>query len=274
MREAGQPAFRVRGFEKTNIVRVIPVIVLILLFASPLAVQAQIVSPGDGTSITARLSADKLADIQDGNYSAGDRIAFSLENFGDRVLLRFDGSPEIFALLSDRVALGGRALKYDTGATALHESVWGGLTIYTETAPGGLPATRTGDFAVPPRLSVSRADLETALRDEAAHLAYTQQVNLRFTATMGNDAARAEAFNALSNVDAGIARITANPAGRTAVAKRIQTVKLTEARKPEVSVAGRVLTVTFAPAQGPTGRPSSRAIAAALGKYLSVSDGD
>ena len=179
---------------------------MFLLFASPLAAQAQIVSPGDGTSITARLSADKLADIQDGSYSAGESIVFSLENFGDRVLLRFDGSPEVFVLQADRVALGGRALKYDTGATALHESVWGGLTLYTETAPGGLPATRTGDFAAPPRPSVSRADLEAALRDEGAHLAYTQQVNLHFTTTIGNDAARAAAFDALSNLDAGIAR--------------------------------------------------------------------
>jgi len=34
--------------------------------------------------------------------------------------------------------------KYDTGATALRVSVWGGLTLYTQDAPQGLPATYQG----------------------------------------------------------------------------------------------------------------------------------
>ncbi len=74
--------------------------------------------------------------------------------YGDKYLLRFDGGPENFVLYGDRVALGGRELKYDTGALALKISVWGGVTLYTQEAPGGLPATRTGDATMPPKLTV------------------------------------------------------------------------------------------------------------------------
>ena len=100
--------------------------------------------------MAARLSAEKVGDVEAGSYSAGDNIAFSLDSYGDKYLLRFAGGPEAFVLSGDRVALGGRVLKYDTGATALRISVWGGMTLYTQEAPGGLPATRTGDAVSSP----------------------------------------------------------------------------------------------------------------------------
>lgn len=224
--------------------------------------------------MSARLSADRAAEVEPGSYTASDNIGFALEAYGSKYLLHMDGNPEIFALQLDRVALGGRVLKYDTGATAIRVSVWGGMTLYTDYAPGGLPATRTGDYMAPPHPAVSVADLETALRDEAAHLAYTQKLNLRFTAPLGEDSVRAASFDALANIDAGIERILANPIGRAAISRRIQTVRLTPGSRPGVSLSGRILTVMLAPKQGPAGRPSSRAIAVALGKVLAVPETD
>jgi hypothetical protein len=261
------------GLKKISTVRARPAIAMLFLLAAHVAAEAQAPAP-PGDPMAARLSADKVAEVETGVYSAGDNIGFSLDLAGGKYLLRFDGNPETFALQADRVALGGRVLKYDTGATALRVSVWGGLTLYPDYAPGGLPATRTGDLSAPAAPTVSAADLETALRDEASHLAYVQHVTVRFSAPIAGDVARTQAFDALTNIDGGIGRLVASPPGRAAFAKRIQTIKLAEGDHPAVSLSGRVLTVVFVPDLGAAGRPSSRAIAVALGKFLSVPETD
>ena len=187
--------------------------------------------------MAARLSAEKVGDVEAGNYSAGDDINFTILPYGDKYLLRFDDSPENFVLYGDRVALGGRVLKYDTGAMALQVSVWGGVTLYTEQAPGGLPATRTGDATAPPRLAVSAANLAAALADEGSHLAYVQQMKLHFSADASilknDDDARANAFDTLVNSAMGIERVIATPAGRSAFARRFDAVRIVEGDKPD-----------------------------------------
>ena len=228
--------------------------------------------PAPGDAMAARLSAEKTGDIAAGSYSAGDS-GFSLQPYGDKFLLRFDDSPETFVLGVDRVALGGRELKYDTGATAIRISVWGGMTLYTDRAPGGLPATRVGDAATPLHHPVSEADLAQALRDEMAHLSYAQKINLHFTAPVSDPAARGEAFDALLNTNAAIERVGASAAGHAALARRVENVRLTQGTAPAVSLAGRTVTVRFVPGKGPLGRLSSHAIAAELGKLLSVDAG-
>jgi len=223
--------------------------------------------------MTARLSADKMGDIEAGSYTAGDNVAFSLDTLrDDKYLLRFADNPEEFILSADRVALGGRDLKYDSGATALRVTVWGGMTLYTDPAPGGLPATRIGDLPTTPRPPVSEADVNAARRDETSHVSYLQRVTVRFSAPKGNDGLRTQAFDTLVNTATGIERILATTAGRTAFARKIDAVKLVEAKSPGVSLAGRAMTVRFVPLLGATGRPSSHAIAVALGKYLDIQD--
>src|SRR5690348_10016046 len=105
--------------------------------------------------MAARLSAERVSDVAVGDYTAAEDINFTILPYGgDKYLLRFDDSPENFVLASDRVALGGRELRYDTGALALKISVWGGVTLYTVDAPNGLPATRTGDALAPSKFAV------------------------------------------------------------------------------------------------------------------------
>jgi len=238
-----------------------------LLTAIPVAALAQ---SGPGEAMAARLSADKPGNIESGAYSAGDAITFSLEPYGEKFLLRFEDNPETFVLGMDRVALGGRELKYDTGATAIRISVWGGMTLYTDRTPGGLPATRTGEMAPLQRQRVSESDLSQALRDESSHLAYAWKINVRFLVSGAGDKTRSEAFETLLNTDAAIARLVAGPAGRKAFGKRIETIRLADGQKPGVALSGRTLTVRFVPVKGPLGRLSSHAIAMQIGKLLSV----
>jgi hypothetical protein len=226
--------------------------------------------------MAARLSAQKVSDVAAGGYSAADDVNFTLIPYGDKYLLHFDGTPENFVLYGDRIALGGRELKYDTGAIALKISVWGGVTLYTQDAPGGLPATRTGDAAIPPRLAVPVASLATALTDEESHLSYTQHLKLHFSAdaavVKGGDDARAYAFDTLVNSEMGIERIIGTPAGRAAFTQRFDQVRIVEGDKPTIAISGHTLLVSFVPSSGAAGRASSRAIAYALGKLLALQE--
>jgi hypothetical protein len=236
------------------------------------AVLAQ--EPGD--PMAARLSAEKVSDVAAGNYSAADDVNFTLMSYGDKYLLRFDGAPENFVLYGDRIALGGRELKYDTGAIAMKISVWGGVTLYTQDAPGGLPATRTGDPTIPPKLAVPASSLMAALADEESHLNYTQHLKLRFSADAavlkGDDDARAYAFDTLVNSEVGIERVIAIVGGRAAFIQRFDSVRIVVGDKPTIAISGRTLLVSFVPSAGAAGRASSRAIAYALGKMLSLQE--
>lgn len=226
--------------------------------------------------MAARLSAEKVSDVATGTYSAADDINFTILPYGDKYLLRFGDNAENFVLYGDRVALGGRELKYDTGALALKISVWGGVTLYTQDAPGGLPATRTGDAAVPSRLAVPAASLNAALADEESHLAYTQHLRLHFSAdaaiVSGGDDARAYGFDTLVNSGMGIEHVISTQAGRAAFTQRFDQVRIVEGDKPTIAISGRTLLVSFVPSAGAAGRASSRAIAYALGKMLSLQE--
>jgi Domain of unknown function (DUF4908) len=235
-----------------------------------------LVAPGARSedSLQDRLSADRLGYIQSGAYLAGDRVGFSVDPAGPNYLLRFDGSPEVFVLYSDNASLGGRVLKYDSGETALQVSGWGGITLYTDTDPAGLPAVRVGDSSAPMPAPASIMDMQNAAQDDAEHLAYVRRLNLAFTADWnalaGNAPTRAIALDALENVARGLDRFGRSAQGHDALMRRVSTVMLTIAGRPTITLSGRTLVVTFDPGRGYEGRASSRAIARGLGALLSV----
>lgn len=222
----------------------------------------------------ARMSQERIGDVRTGTYSAGDQLKFTLNHYLDRYLLHFIGDAEVYVLNADHGSLGGRVLKYDSGATALIVSGWSAITLYTDNQPSGLPAERTGDAVLPSVAPISLADMQRAATDESNHLAYAHAVHLSFIAEWpalaGNAAMRAFAFDALQNVARGIDRFAKSAAARAALAARVDTVQLLAGGRPLVTLHGRILNITFNPAQGYSGRASSRAIANALGEILAV----
>jgi hypothetical protein len=253
-------------------VRAIVCFCLLVAAASPVLAQQDSV----GDTMAARLSAEKVGDIETGSYNAGENLNFTLEPYGDKYLLRFTDSPESYVLSVERIFLGGRVLRYDTGVTALRVSVWGGLTLYTAGAPNGLPATRIGDDVAVPRPPVSHDDLLAAFADEESHLAYTQGLHLHFTTDPGvlfsKDDSRGLAFDTLVSTAAGIERLLAAPGGRAALLKRFDAVRIVENPRPGVVLSGKTLVVSFAPTAGPAGRASSREVALQLGRLLQVAE--
>jgi hypothetical protein len=239
----------------------------LLAFAFPLAASAQ-------DSLEQRLNADRVGYIAPGTYLAADRVQFTLDAAGQNYLLRLAGSTEVFVLYQDPAAMGGRVLKYDSGETALRVSGWGSITIYVSSAPGGLPAERNGDSSPPSPTSVSIQDIQNASVDEAQHLSYTRRLNLGFSANWAmlasDPTARFFALDTMQNTARGLDRLALSSAAHDALARRVDTVAFEEAARPTINLSGRTLIVTFNPARGYVGRASSRAIARALGRLLSV----
>jgi hypothetical protein len=224
-------------------------------------------------SLGARLSIDRLGDIQTGAFAAGG-VRFTLDRYNDKYLLRFAGLSEIFVLYPDHGSLGGRLLRYDSGETALAVSGWGAMTIYTDTQPSGLPAERAGDSSPPALAPVTLLEMQNAADDEGEHLGYAHGLHLSFTAdwaALATDAAlRALAFDALQNTARGIDRFAAAAAGRLALTARMDGVRMETGGRPTITLHGRTLLVTFVPSQGFAGRASSLGIARALGQMFSV----
>jgi hypothetical protein len=222
----------------------------------------------------ARLEADAIGFVRPGAYLAGDTLNFLLDKYGDKFLLRFPGNPEIYVLYSDRASVGGRVLKYDTGAVVMTIAGWGGMTLYTDDKPQGLPAVRTG-ASTPPALSpVTPAEVRRAEADEGQHIAYLDRLRIAVSADISElekDAQeRAEVFDAMENTVRGIDRFCGVPLGRSALV-RIDTLHIiTTPGRPTANVTGHTLTVTYNRNQGYAGRASSRAIARALGILLHV----
>lgn len=225
--------------------------------------------------LAARLSAAGVGGVAAGEYATDAGRQFVLQPYSEEYLLRFSDSPEKFVLTMERGVLGSKLLLYDTGGTALRVSIWGGLTLYTQDAPNGVPATREGDAPALTLTPVSAPDLAGAMHDESGHLSYVQNIALDFAAdpsVMKSDGeTRAVAFDTLTNTAIGIERFLSQPAARQALTSRISAVRVTEGAKPTLLIAGRALMVSFVPGEGYDGRASSHAIAHELGKLLQVS---
>jgi len=246
----------------------------IAFILAALFLSAAVVAGRAQESLGARMMMDRVGDIQTGAYSGGDTVRFALTRYAEKYLLRLDGDPEIYVLYAGPGSLGGRTLKFDSGGTAIAISGWGGMTIYTDAQPGGLPTDRTGEAVLPALPAVPLAAVQEAARDESNHIAYVRGIKLSFVADwqmLAADAAlRALTFDALQNAARGIERFTFNAKARAALGAKMDTVQMAAGGRPTIALHGKTLVVTFVPGSGFAGRASSHGIARALGQLLSI----
>lgn len=215
-------------------------------------------------------AAPRFSDINAGTYQAGD-TKFTLDRYQNAFLMRAVGQPEIFVLYANYGSMGARVLQYDSGVMAIQVTGWGGMTIYTDDHPEGVPTARIGDSTPPILPAVSLGQIQSASEDETAHLSYTRGLKLSIQTdpnALTDNAVRALAFDTLENAARGIDRFTGSPAARNAFSQRINSVKILVADKPYIKITDRTLIVTFNPHTGFFGRASSKAISFALGKVF------
>lgn len=238
------------------------------LFAPQPSVHAQASAP-----VASQLTAGRVSSMlpADGFYFVNDDFKFTIARKYGVTLMRFAGDDEVFVLSMERAALGGRVLKYDTGDVALQVTGYGGVTIYTSTAPGGLPAERAGngepmEFPVPTM---------TALRIQAQKFAdklhQTNELMVSFSldwSRLDDGAARYLALDTMRNITRALSGLCANHANQSQLASRLRVVRIMRGDRPSAIYRSGVMTVTFAPVLGLRGRLSSLALARAIRIWL------
>jgi hypothetical protein len=235
---------------------------------------APAIAQDEQATMSARLQADAMGTIRTGAYVAGDTQKFTLDRYGNKFLLRVDGDPEVYVLYEGHASLGGRVLKFDTGAIAVSVAGWGGMTLYTDAKPAGLPADWTGDSSPPSMTPVSQNDMQSATGDESQHLDYATHLKMKIEADWAslatNARERAIAFDVLQNCIRGIDRFGKDAKARAALNARIDSLQLALSSRPTAAIRGKTLVVSYNKNQDYAGRASSRAIARALGLLLNV----
>jgi len=204
---------------------------------------------------------------RDGAYVANDRLAFAVDHRGDQVRLRFLDNDEVFYLSSEMASLGGRVFKYDTGTTALQVTGWGGVTLYTADAKGGLPAEFNDAMQNVDPPPVSAQDVKAFAAKLAEDLSAAEDFAVGFAADWDNlaqsDELRALGCDAMRNVTYALKDLV-KAGRRTRISDRIHIIRVIRGAKPGVTMQKGILAVTIAPQNGPSARPSSLAIARAI----------
>lgn len=191
-------------------------------------------------------------------YVSEDGQAFVLDRTQGRPLLKFEDSPEVWALQPAPAPRGDVIYKNDLGEPVLRATRLGGVTLFTDARPAGAAAALAGD-GPPLRLAPlgPQALLERlAQASLRASRAARRTILFEAEATPASSALIADAATVTS---VAIARMARRKDGRALLA-RFGKVRLVEGRKAEAVIDDAVLKITVAPAQGLAGRPSSERI--------------
>ena len=182
-----------------------------------------------------------------------------------QALLKFDDNPEVWALEAVTAPRGDTVYRNDAGEIVLRLTRVGGLTLFTEQEPGGLPVAMLGeaDNLLPPpgmpQNAVFQRIIQAGLRASRA-----VQHPITFDAPgYPSQAGPLVVDTAIVAADA-LVRMSRRPDCH-AFLMRLDKLTIVMGPKADVAVNGPVMTITVAPGKGFAGRPSSdRLIKAAL----------
>lgn len=202
-------------------------------------------------------------------YVAGQGVSFTFDRAVDapEALLKFDGSPEVWVLEPSPAPRGDTVYRNDVGDPVLRVTRLGGVTLFTERTPEGMPAALLGsaeDLLPPPTIPlesfVQRAAQASYRASQVAAHAITFRtpnlVPLPWTPQF------IDAFNVAVDAVVKLSRERKPKAFLT----RLQEIQFVAGQKPDVTVNGAVMVITLVPARGFAGRPSSDRIRKAVPK--------
>jgi hypothetical protein len=191
-------------------------------------------------------------------YVSEDGESFILDRSQGRALLKFDNSPEVWALQPHPAPRGDIIYKNDLGEPVLRQTRLGGITLFTEQRPGGSAAALAGGGTplrlqpLGPQALLERLAQASARASHASH----RLIPFAADATPASSALIADAAMVTSEA---VVRMTRRSDSRILLA-RFKQVRLAEGRKPAVELIRGALQITVAPALGLAGRPSSERI--------------
>jgi hypothetical protein len=182
----------------------------------------------------------------------------------DRPLLKFENSPEVWALQPRPAPRGDTVYKNDVGEVMLRATRLGGFTVFTSHRPDGEAVAVEGPAGAPlhlaplgPQALIDRLAQASLRASRAArHL-----ILFDAEASPGSSAVIADAA-AVAGV--AVAKIAERPAGRSRLAT-LHRIFFMEGKRAAAQVEKDTLKITVEPAMGLAGRPSSDRIAVAMG---------
>jgi hypothetical protein len=198
-------------------------------------------------------------------YVSEEGRVFTLDRTQRVPTLKFDDSPEVFALQASMAPRGDVIFKNDLGEPVLRATRLGGFTLFTHDRPTGEAVSLAGACAplrlptLSPQAVFDRLTQATLRSSRAArHL-------VAFDAE-GSPGSSALIADAATIATIAIIHLAQRRDGAALLA-RLHSVRLEEGRKPQASLKDGVLRIVVAPAQGLAGRPSSqRIVRAASGR--------
>jgi hypothetical protein len=203
-------------------------------------------------------------------YEGDNGAAFILDRTrGARALLQFDGDPEIWALTATPGPHGDVIYRNDLGQPMLRSTPLGGVTLFTQGRPSGMPAAFIGEGATPRPPPVLGPDALFQLEVHAALRATrAAQHSVGFDTTDDfvtptSEVVFAEAFVITAQAFVRVAQTT--KPGQSAIS-RITLVRFVMGPEPDAAVKGATMRITVAPELGVAGRPSSGRLIAVLSR--------
>lgn len=196
-------------------------------------------------------------------YVSADGDGFILDRSVPRPLLKFDNSPEVYALSPYPAPRGDVIYKNDLGEPVLRATRLGGITVFTNDRPAGSAAALAGPSAAlrlansGPQVLLERLGQASARASRAAR----RLIPFDAEATPGSAALIADAAMVASEAIVRMGR-----KGEAKAISQIGRVRLVEGGKSQIQFDRGVMILTVAPTQGLAGRPSSNRIVAAAKK--------
>jgi hypothetical protein len=178
-------------------------------------------------------------------------------------LLKFEDSPEVWALTVTRGPRGDLIYWNDLRQPFLRITKFGGVTVFTADRPQGAAAAVSGP-GFPLRLaSVGPIGLYQHLAVASARSGRAAQHSVGYTAIDADPISDGLMADAAIVASEAMVNIAVRGRGRT-VLRHIGRVTIIRGDNPSVAVHEGVVVVTVAPAEGIFGRPSSLRIEQAL----------
>jgi hypothetical protein len=185
--------------------------------------------------------------------------SFVLDRSGDGPLLKFDDSPEVYALRATSAQRGDDFLRNDAGDLMLRVTEAGNVIAYVG-AKTGAPADIAG-VAAPLDAPAMTGSLTQRVKEAAANLGKMagHDVTIFGTGAFGND--EEWASDALMMTVMGVQRADKSAHGAV---QGLKSVRLVKSTMPTTTFHDGELLLGVNPLEGYAGRPSSEAVAKAI----------